>query len=546
MNTKRTQNQFLKLSIKKNRINVNNEIKERGGASDIIMDESFEKLKSQLTTRTKSVPKHIYSPIVIDESSDEELPEIRFNDNCTPRKPSRAGNVSFNNSIMEISDSDHPSFGTTWSPAQNIMCATPKSNTIPSTPRDKADISQEECSLEKIQMSQKKILDELYGDVWKSLPNFFKSKKVDNCGGVTKRLDFDDEDEDIADKENFKGVDAKHEIRKNECDSIGGKTKKKLYTEKIPNTPEPRSVSKKRNVQSATKKAKQKTVSEILKNLDVLNDDKENKFESKIAKPKAAKDGVERLSFMASLAVNIPTWRCNVEALSYKDNFKSKREQLSRRLFEEFNERIFDNQIDNDMIIMWDTKLRSTAGITTNRLIKNSKGEKHRTSSIKLSTKVVDCPMRLRDTLVHELCHAATWLLDHELKAGHGPLWKKWATKALRAIPELEEISRCHNLTIHFRYSYKCTQCGYSIQRHSKSIDVTQQCCGYCRGTFQLILNKKTKDGHIVSTPARQGQTSEFALYVKEMYGTVKAGKTHAQAMKILGQQFTAMKKKDS
>ena len=32
---------------------------------------------------------------------------------------------------------------------------------------------------------------------------------------------------------------------------------------------------------------------------------------------------------------------------------------------------------------------------------------------------------RIRDTLIHELCHAATWLIDG-VKAGHGPHWKRW------------------------------------------------------------------------------------------------------------------------
>ena len=33
---------------------------------------------------------------------------------------------------------------------------------------------------------------------------------------------------------------------------------------------------------------------------------------------------------------------------------------------------------------------------------------------------------RIRDTLIHEMCHAATWLIDGTKKAGHGPLWKAW------------------------------------------------------------------------------------------------------------------------
>ena len=32
---------------------------------------------------------------------------------------------------------------------------------------------------------------------------------------------------------------------------------------------------------------------------------------------------------------------------------------------------------------------------------------------------------RLRDTLIHEMCHAAAWVISG-IKAGHGPIWKSW------------------------------------------------------------------------------------------------------------------------
>ncbi|GBP80870.1 Putative uncharacterized protein FLJ37770 [Eumeta japonica] len=40
------------------------------------------------------------------------------------------------------------------------------------------------------------------------------------------------------------------------------------------------------------------------------------------------------------------------------------------------------------------------------------------------------------------------------------------ATRALHVIPELGEITRCHDMEIHFKYSYKCTKCGYSNIEH--------------------------------------------------------------------------------
>jgi hypothetical protein len=33
---------------------------------------------------------------------------------------------------------------------------------------------------------------------------------------------------------------------------------------------------------------------------------------------------------------------------------------------------------------------------------------------------------RIRSTLVHEMCHAATWLVDGVRNGGHGPVWTAW------------------------------------------------------------------------------------------------------------------------
>lgn len=39
---------------------------------------------------------------------------------------------------------------------------------------------------------------------------------------------------------------------------------------------------------------------------------------------------------------------------------------------------------------------------------------------VELSSKVLDSRDRLRQTLAHELCHVAAWLLDHVSKPHHG------------------------------------------------------------------------------------------------------------------------------
>ena len=83
----------------------------------------------------------------------------------------------------------------------------------------------------------------------------------------------------------------------------------------------------------------------------------------------------------------------------------------------------------------------------------------------------------------------------------------------------------------------------YSIGRHSKSLDIEKKRCGLCYGKFELLLNKTTKTGIVqMQTPKRE--PSAFALYVKENYNNVKKERNikHAEVMKILGQQFSAIK----
>lgn len=109
----------------------------------------------------------------------------------------------------------------------------------------------------------------------------------------------------------------------------------------------------------------------------------------------------------------------------------------------------------------------------------------------------------------------------------------------MKLFPELPPIYRCHNYEIQTKYTYKCTSCGYSIGRHSK-LDLNIKRCGYCNGTFQLLINKVKKAGIVQKKSAAQKVPSGFALYVKENYHLVEQNSSpsvkRAQAMKILGQ----------
>lgn len=219
---------------------------------------------------------------------------------------------------MEVQES-RPSIGG-WSPAQGILCATPRHLTVPTTPKDTANESQKHCSIKKIQQSQKKLLSDLYGEVWKSIPRLFKDaqNKDNNMSGVTKKLDFDDDESDKENnirqyiRENKKlyltSSDAKR--KEQELSDLERKSKKKLYTEKVPSTPDPAKVKVrvKRDVNSTTKKIKVtgKSVTEIVEIMKdkFVGDMERNGVKNVCVTPRNKTDDTSRLSFMGSLAGN--------------------------------------------------------------------------------------------------------------------------------------------------------------------------------------------------------------------------------------------------
>ncbi|KOX70894.1 Acidic repeat-containing protein [Melipona quadrifasciata] len=250
----------------------------------------------------------------------------------------------------------------------------------------------------------------------------------------------------------------------------------------------------------------------------------------------------KNISFLASLSQKIPLTDVHPDAKKYRLHYKNNKENLCNYLYKLYNEKVFDNKLPEDMSIEWNIRMRGTAGFCYNKKSVKTLGGIVKSSRIVLATKILDTPDRLRDTLIHEMCHAAAWLING-ISDGHGPFWTKWANKAMETFPELPPIRRCHDYKIKTKFTYKCVDCGYSIGRHSKSLDIENKRCGLCYGKFELLLNKTTKTGIVqMQTPKRE--PSAFALYVKKNYSSVKKERNikHAEVMKILGQQFSAIK----
>uniref|UniRef100_A0A336LSJ3 CSON003111 protein n=1 Tax=Culicoides sonorensis TaxID=179676 RepID=A0A336LSJ3_CULSO len=237
---------------------------------------------------------------------------------------------------------------------------------------------------------------------------------------------------------------------------------------------------------------------------------------------------VKKLGFLQSLDVNTSEELCDPEALRYRKNYKTLKTELTDKLFAIYNEKIFENELIAPC--SWNKKLLNTAGRCH---LTRTGGQ--RFARIELSEKVLTSGDRLRCTLIHEMCHAATWIFNGE--DGHGKTWKGWAHKANSIFKELPKINTCHSYDIFYKYTYKCKLCNAKSHAHSKSKKVENIRCKICHGSIEIFLNKADKDGNVVSTPAKGA--SGFAKFVKENYSKVKRPAIgHAEVMKLLGEDF--------
>ena len=106
---------------------------------------------------------------------------------------------------------------------------------------------------------------------------------------------------------------------------------------------------------------------------------------------------------------------CHPLAVPYIRHFSSNREDLKCKLFRLYNEEIFHSVLDPDMEVTWCPRLLKTAGTCRcKERIRSGTKERQRFATIRLASKVIDSPDRLRDTLIHEMCHAATWVISGE------------------------------------------------------------------------------------------------------------------------------------
>ncbi|XP_035748053.1 acidic repeat-containing protein isoform X4 [Egretta garzetta] len=143
-------------------------------------------------------------------------------------------------------------------------------------------------------------------------------------------------------------------------------------------------------------------------------------------------------------------------ASHYVKYFKKNKEDLAQKLYCLYNSTIFEHKLPEKMVIIWNKKMRKTAGYCLTGQTEGSEAKRY--ARIELSEKVCDSADRLRDTLVHEVCHAATWLING-VRDGHGRFWRFYANKSAVIHPELPVVTRCHSYEINYKFIYECVLC---------------------------------------------------------------------------------------
>ncbi|KAK8123823.1 HMG box-containing protein [Apiospora kogelbergensis] len=193
------------------------------------------------------------------------------------------------------------------------------------------------------------------------------------------------------------------------------------------------------------------------------------------------------------------------EKRNAKKAFNAVKESVAERFLAELDEKVTEGQLakltaaTGGIAIKWSTTLQSTAGRAhwkckeTSTMVEQPDGsmsssskQKLHTAHIELATKVLLNESDLLNTVAHEFCHLATFILDGKPKAAHGAEFKRWGARCSRVFGDRGiVVTTKHNYEIEYKYIWRCVECLTEVQRHSKSVDPVKHRCGRCKGVLQ-------------------------------------------------------------
>ncbi|KAJ6573992.1 SprT-like family-domain-containing protein, partial [Mycena vulgaris] len=166
------------------------------------------------------------------------------------------------------------------------------------------------------------------------------------------------------------------------------------------------------------------------------------------------------------------------------------RVEYAQQVYSYLNKVVFKNRLPSlaKIGIIWNNKLLTTAGRA--QFHRDRQGNEF--AEIHLATKVIDTDERIRNTLSHEMCHLACWMIDKQIKEAHGKLFHKWADRVERKDPDIA-ISVQHTYVISYPFEWSCLDCEKIIQRYTNSVDMTKGCPACKTGKLKALFDLPPK-----------------------------------------------------
>ncbi|XP_075720665.1 germ cell nuclear acidic protein-like isoform X2 [Rhinoderma darwinii] len=230
-------------------------------------------------------------------------------------------------------------------------------------------------------------------------------------------------------------------------------------------------------------------------NVIVISDDEDDDFRSEETPIRKNKDPVEYLEDPTSeeRRPKCNIHNCFIEDITsstspYMTHFQATKQELVTRLYKLYNQTVFNNQLPDKLQITWSKRLTATSAQCC-----NVQGDVNRYSKIEISEKVCDSAERVRDALIHEMCHAACWLINGVQKDGHGKLWKSYAQSVTRVHPELPPVNIYHTYDINYKFNYVCEWCLNRVGRFTSLKDERAH-CRFCGGRLLLMNTTENED----------------------------------------------------
>lgn len=196
--------------------------------------------------------------------------------------------------------------------------------------------------------------------------------------------------------------------------------------------------------------------------------------------------------------------------LAKKKEFDSRKASFAEEFLKTLDDAVTGGQVQKlaeetgGVKIIWSKTLQTTAGRAKWKREKLSSSSDESSSSMKikhhatieLAERIIDSEDRLLNTLAHEYCHLANYMISNIRNNPHGASFKEWAAKCSLALKDHPvyggriEVTTRHSYKIDYKYVWCCVDCGQEYGRHSKSINTAKSRCGLCRGVLQQIKPK--------------------------------------------------------